>query len=455
MKFEVQGKKAIVVGLGASGRSAARLLAQKGADVLATDASPDASLGKDLEKLGIRLALGGHRDVDFAAAGLVVVSPGVASIPALVAAEEAGVPVIGEVELASRFLRAPIVAIGGTNGKSTTTTLVGNLLEAAGVRAFVGGNLGEPACDAPEQDPDVAVFEVSSFQMERVEFFRPKVGVLLNITEDHLDRYPDFSAYARAKGNCFQRQSVGDIAIAPNGDSRCLEQTRRGRGELRAIGPGGDYEVSYANGAVAIFERRTQEHFSLDEADLHGRHNHLNAAAAVAAVRALGVSKEAIQEGLRRFMPLPHRMTLSGRFRGVSFYNDSKATNVGAAVTALRGITEPKAVILLGGRDKLGSYDELVTALGQRARFVVTLGEAADRIEAAILGVVPFERARSLPEAVLIAFRHAERGDAVLLSPACSSLDMFKNYSERGERFTEAVRALSRFSASEPPPGLE
>jgi UDP-N-acetylmuramoylalanine--D-glutamate ligase len=455
MKFQVQGKKAIVVGLGASGRSAARLLVQQGAEVLATDTSPDASLGRDLEKLGVRLALGGHAGVDFAGADLIVVSPGVPPIAELAAAEQAGALVMGEVELASRFIRAPIVAIGGTNGKSTTTTLVGHLLEAAGVRAFVGGNLGEPACDAPEQNPDVVVFEVSSFQMERVHFFRPKVGVLLNITEDHLDRYPDFQAYARAKGNCFQRQGVGDVVIAPGSDARCLEQIRRGRGELRGIGPGADYEVSYANGRAAVFERRTQEHFPLDEADLHGRHNHLNAAAAVAAVRALGISKEAILEGLRRFMPLPHRMTLSGRFRGVSFYNDSKATNVGAAVTALRGITEPKAVVLLGGRDKLGSYEELVAALQEKARFVVTLGEAAERIEEAIAGVVPFERVRTLPEAVLVAFRHAERGDAVLLSPACSSLDMFKNYSERGERFTEAVRALSRFSASEPPPGQE
>jgi UDP-N-acetylmuramoylalanine--D-glutamate ligase len=449
MRLLVHGKKAVVVGLGASGKSAARLLLSRGAEVICTDSAKDPGLGKDLEKLGVRIALGGHDGVDFLGADLIVVSPGVPAFPALEEAERAGVQIIGEVELAFRFLRAPVVAIGGTNGKSTTTTLVGNFLEAAGMRAFVGANLGEPACDAPDQNPDVVVFEVSSFQMERLQFFRPKVGVLLNITEDHLDRYSSFAEYAAAKGNCFARQSVGDVAIAPSHDERCLEQVRRGRGEVRTLGAKGEYQLSYSAAGPRVMERRTQEWFSLAEAELHGRHNHLNAAAAIAAVRALGVSKEAVQEGLRRFMPLPHRMALSGRFRGVTFYDDSKATNVGAAVTALIGLTEPKAVVLLGGRDKHGSYDDLVSALRDKARFVVTLGEGAERIEGAIGGTVPSERARSMQEAVLIAFRHAEAGDAVLLSPACSSLDMFKNYSERGERFTEAVRALSRLTESE------
>jgi UDP-N-acetylmuramoylalanine--D-glutamate ligase len=450
MRFQVQGKKAVVVGLGTSGRAAARLLLSRGAEVIATDSSSDPNLGRELEKLGATVVLGGHKSVDFVGVDFIVMSPGVPTFPELEAAEQKGVLVIGEVELAFRFLRAPVVAVGGTNGKSTTTTLIGNLLEAAGVRAFVGGNLGQPACEAPEQNAEVVVFEVSSFQMERLQFFRPKVAILLNVTEDHLDRYPNFKEYAQAKGNCFARQGVGDVAIIPVDDAICREQAQRGRGELRTIGPRGEYEVQYPESGPVVFERRTQEVFALGEADLHGRHNHLNAAAAIAAVRALGVSKEAVFEGLRRFMPLPHRMALSGRFRGVTFYDDSKATNVGAAVTALRGLTEPRAVVLLGGRDKLGSYDELVRALEEKCRFVVTLGEAAERIEAAIGGKVPFERVRSMPEAVLCAYRHAEPGDAVLLSPACSSLDMFKNYSERGERFTEAVKALSRLSESEP-----
>lgn len=451
MTFQVAGKKAIVVGLGKSGTSAARLLVAQGAKVLGTDAGQGEGLGVGLEKLGVELVLGGHEGVDFQGADLIVVSPGVPPFPALDEAARAGALVIGEVELAARFLNAPIVAIGGTNGKSTTTTLLGNLLEAAGIRAFVGGNLGEPACNAPEQSPEIAVLEVSSFQMERLHSFRPKVAVLLNITEDHLDRYPSFEAYAYAKGNCFERQRVGDIAIAPIDDPMCLAQARRGKGELRAIGKGGAYEVLYAGGAALVREDRTHEAFSLEEADLHGKHNHQNAAAAIAAARALGLSRDAIQEGLRRFIPLRHRMALAGRHRGVTFYDDSKATNVGAAVTALAGLTEEKAVAILGGRDKHGSYAELVAVLKEKARAVVTLGEAAERIEAAIGSAVPFERARSMKDAVLLAFELARPGDAVLLSPACSSLDMFKNYSERGERFTEAVRALSRPSPSERP----
>lgn len=451
MTFQVQGKKAIVVGLGTSGTSAARLLAAQGARVIATDGQSGPGVGAGLEKLGIELVLGGHERVDFGSAEIVVVSPGVPDFEGLAQAKENGALVIGELELASRFLRAPIVAVGGTNGKSTTTTLLGDLLEAAGIRAFVGGNLGEPACNAPEQFPEVAVFEVSSFQMERVHSFRPKVAILLNITEDHLDRYTSFGDYARAKGNCFERQRAGDVAIAPLDDPICVEQVRRGRGEFRALGAGGAYQVIYDRGSALVREERTHEVFPLDEADLHGKHNHSNAAAAIAAARALGVSREAVLEGLRRFIPLRHRMTLAGRHRGVTFYDDSKATNVGAAVTALAGLTEEKAVAILGGRDKLGSYDSLVRILKEKARAVVTLGEAAERIELAIGGEVPIERARSMRDAVISAFQLAEPGDAVILSPACSSLDMFKNYSERGERFIEAVRALSRPSPSERP----
>lgn len=440
----LRGKRAVVVGLGKSGLAAARLLIRNGAEVVGTDQAESSMMRDALTAIGARAFLGGHDSVDFQAADLIVVSPGVPSFEALELAQRIGTEVISEVELASRFLRCPIVAIGGTNGKSTTTTLIGNLLEAAGIRAFVGGNLGEPACDAPEQDPEVVVLEVSSFQMERVLSFRPKVGLLLNITEDHLDRYASFYDYARAKGNCFAAQRLGDVALVPVDDAICLEQATRGLGEVRMVGPKGAYEVIYDRSEVLVVERKTRETFSLGEADLHGRHNHQNAAFAVAAVRALGVTADAVAEGLRRFVPLPHRMALAGRLGGVSFYDDSKATNVGAALTALLGLTETQGVMILGGRDKLGSYEPLVEALLDKGRAVVTLGEAAPRIEAALGARVPWERARNIDEAVELAFRLAQVGDAVLLSPACSSLDMFKNYAERGERFIEAVRALRR-----------
>lgn len=437
---DLAGKNAIVVGVGASGRAAIELLLSRGANVIATDRAAVENIPASTRKLPVDFVLGGHDGVDFEAADLVVVSPGVPSFAALEAAEKAGVEVIGEVELASRYLEVPLLAVGGTNGKSTATTLLGHLIEAAHYRAFVGANLGEPACDAPLQKPDVAVFEVSSFQMERVRTFKPKVAILLNVTEDHLDRYPDFQAYADAKGNCFRAQTSEDVAIAPTDDAECLRQVKKGRGKLVTFGEGGDYSIVGHD----VVETKTGERFSLEHADLYGTHNYTNAAAAIAAARALGISSDDVAEGLRRFRALPHRMALSGKYKGVTFYDDSKATNVGAAVTALRGLTEEKGILVAGGRDKLGTYDPLVEAIRERGRAVVLLGEAADRLAEAIGSIVPIERARSMADAVLRAYRLALPGDAVLLSPACSSLDMFKNYAERGDRFTEAVQSLTK-----------
>jgi UDP-N-acetylmuramoylalanine--D-glutamate ligase len=435
----LQDKNVIVVGLGSSGCSAAQLLDRLGAKVIGTDAHGREQLSPQAKKLNAQLVLGGHDSLDFNSADLIVVSPGVPSFPALDEAARRGIEVIGETELAYRYVEAPVCAVGGTNGKSSVTTLLGHLLEAAGMRIFLGGNLGEPACEAPGQGTDAVVLEVSSFQMERVKTFRPKVAALLNITEDHLDRYSSFAGYCEAKGNCFVNQGPKDVAFYPFGNALCEAQVRRGGGTLVSFGEGGDY---FPDGA-AVVERKTGTRFDLKDCDLHGRHNHENAAAAIAMGRAMGVTTENIMEGLRRFRALPHRMALVARYRSVTFYDDSKATNVGAAVTALRGLTEEKGVLIAGGRDKWGSYDELVAAVAEKARGVVLLGEAADRIRSALGSRVPIEVVQTLQGAVVRAFRMARPGDAVLLSPACSSLDMFKNYSERGERFTEAVQSLS------------
>jgi len=281
--------------------------------------------------------------------------------------------------------------------------------------------------------------------MERVPTFRPHVALLLNVSEDHLDRYDDFDAYVRTKGNCFQNQQESDFAIYCVDSPQCREQASRGKAKQLTFGPGGDYFVE----GLSVVEKSTGERFDLRGSDLHGRHNHLNAAAAIAAARVFGLKKDAIDEGLRRFRALPHRMALAGRYQGVNFYDDSKATNVGAAVTALLGLTEEKGVLIAGGRDKLGSYDGLVSALVEKGRGAVLLGEAAARLEKAIGGAVPVERANTIQGAVLRAFHMARPGDAVLLSPACSSLDMFKNYADRGDRFTEAVAALSHAVAED------
>ena len=435
--YALTGKKVVVVGLGRSGIAAARLCLARGATVVGTDTRAPAELD-EARALGIELAAPGHDGVRWSEAELVVVSPGVPAFAALARLEHAGVPVIGELELAASFLDAPIVAVGGTNGKSTVTTAAAALLEAAGKKVFAGANLGTPLSGIVGQDFDVIVAEVSSFQLERAPRFHPKVSVLLNVTEDHLDRYDSFAAYARAKGNAFVNQTASDVAIVPAGDAVVLEQARRGRGRLVTFGENADYAVHGRD----VVERATGKRFSLAAADFHGAHNLSNAAASIAAVRGLGVDEAAIARGLGNFRPLDHRMALVAEIDRVRYYDDSKATNVGAAVTALLGLAEERAVLLAGGRDKLGSYEPLVHALGRKGRAVVVLGEAADRIERAIGGALPVVRAASMDEAVKKARSLAEPGDAVLLSPACASFDMFQSYADRGDRFAAAVKGL-------------
>jgi UDP-N-acetylmuramoylalanine--D-glutamate ligase len=409
--------------------------------VTATDSAPAERLTSEVLELPARVVLGGHDGVDFAAADLIVVSPGVPSFRALTEAENAGVPVIGELALACRFIRAPLLLVGGTNGKSTTTSLLGDLLKAAQLRVFVGGNLGTPASEAVAQELDAAVLEVSSFQLERVPGLRARVSLLLNITEDHLDRYATFQDYADAKGNAFVGQQNDDVAIVPQGDLECRRQARRGAAQVLEVGgEGADYAVVDSG----IVEKTSGERFELSGTRLHGRHNHLNAAFAVAAARALAAPSHAINQALRAFEPLAHRMALVTEVRGVRFYDDSKGTNVGAAVTAVLGLSEPRGVLIAGGRDKHGSYEPLVAALRQKGRALVLVGEAADKIAAAVGASLPVVRAPDMAGAVKAAFGLAQAGDAVLLSPACSSFDMFKSYADRGDRFAEAALALKQ-----------
>jgi len=440
--MSLTGRRVVVVGLGKSGCAAVRLCLAEGADVSATDSAPLEKLSDEARGLGVAIAAGGHEGVPFSEADLVVVSPGVPALAELAQAEAAGVPVVGELELATSRIQAPIVAVGGTNGKSTTTTLLGELFERDGRRVFVGGNLGTPASVAVSGSWDVVVLEVSSFQLERVPTFRPRVSVLLNVTDDHLDRYASFLEYARAKGNAFVHQTERDFAVIPSADAECEAQARRGSARLVYFGAGGDYALD----GTRVVERSSGEAFELEGSRLFGRHNHENAAAAVAGARALGVSSAAVRAALSGFVPLPHRMALAGVVRGVRFYDDSKGTNVGAAVTALSGLSEARGVLIAGGRDKLGSYEPLVRALESKGRALVLIGEAAERIAAAVGERLPVVRAGDLDAAVRAALELAEPGDAVLLSPACSSFDMFRSYADRGEQF---VRAVARLSAEE------
>jgi UDP-N-acetylmuramoylalanine--D-glutamate ligase len=443
--IDLAGKRVVVVGLGASGVAAARLCLRLGARVVANDGKPRAALSDEaraLDALGATVVAGGHAAARMHEADVVVVSPGVPPLPEIDAARSKAIPVWGEVELAVRSMThpAPVVAIGGTNGKSTTTSLVGSLLEASGLRAFVGGNLGEPLSDRADERFDVVVLEVSSFQMERVDLFRPHVSALLNVTEDHLDRYESFDEYARAKGNAFVRQTQDDWAIVPAGDSVCAREAKRGRGRIVTFGPGGTIDVT----ADSVVDGRTGERFARAAMAIHGGHNALNVAAALACVAPFAVQSETIRRVLGEFRGLAHRTALVGEVGRVRFYDDSKGTNVGAAVTALEGLTEPRAVLIAGGRDKGGSYASLVGALVRKGRAAVLIGEAAEAIARAIGDQVPVRRAATMVEAVRVGASLAAPGDAVLLSPACSSFDMFRDYKHRGDEFVRAVRALEK-----------
>jgi UDP-N-acetylmuramoylalanine--D-glutamate ligase len=442
--LDLLDKRVVVVGLGASGVAACRLLASRGARVVGTDAKTEVSEdARRLEGEGVTLVLGGHAGARLSEADLVVVSPGVPRFAELDAAERSGVRIWGEVELAVRALAkpAPVVAIGGTNGKSTTTSLVGELLAAAGKKVFVGGNLGEPLAAHADEAFDVVVLEVSSFQMERVESFRPKVGVLLNVTPDHLDRYPSEAAYADAKGNAFVRQTEDDIAVVPHGDAVCLRQAARGKGRVLTFGMHGDVRVTtdaIVDGDVT-YDRKAIA--------LQGGHNALNVAAALAAVRPFDVAPEVARRVLASFRGLAHRMAFVRERGGVRFYDDSKGTNVGAAVTAVRGVAEERVVLVAGGRDKGGSYGPLVDALREKGRAAVLIGESKHLIREAIGDVVPVRLAGSMEEAVAVAAELARPGDAVLLSPACSSFDMFESYKHRGDAFVRAVLGLPEVSS--------
>jgi UDP-N-acetylmuramoylalanine--D-glutamate ligase len=441
---ELTGKRVVIVGLGASGVAAARLCARRGARVVANDSKPYgewSNAARALAALGVEPLAGGHPSDAFASADLVVVSPGVGPLDVLEVAQRRGVPIWGEVELAVRSmaLSAPVIAIGGTNGKSTTTSLVGALLEAAGLRAFVGGNLGEPLADHVDEEFDAVVLEVSSFQMEHVDRFEPQVSVLLNVTDDHMDRYASFEAYADAKGNAFAKQTEQDWAVVPEGDAVCLKQAKRGAGRILTFGPGGTIDVT----EDAIVDCRSDLRIPRDAIAVNGRHNAMNVGAALAAVSPFRVPDDVVRSVLRTFRGLPHRTALVAEIAGVRYYDDSKGTNVGASVTAVDGLAEARIVLIAGGRDKGGSYAPLVDALVRKGRAAVLIGEAAGAIARAIGDRIPVRRARSLLEAVRTSADLARPGDAVLLSPACSSFDMFRDYKHRGDEFVRAVHDLA------------
>ena len=443
--MELSNKRVMVIGLGVSGVAAARFLAARGAKLVMTDRRVDidrSQLPAGAVKLGVEEA-SWLDDVE-----LVVTSPGVPRDSVLLqAATRLRIPVIGEIELASRFLDAPIAAVTGTNGKSTVVVLLGAMLKAAGRRTFVGGNLGTPLVEAVDGNWDVAVVEVSSFQLESIEKFRPRVGVHLNLTDDHFDRYKDLADYGRAKARLFENQQVSDYAILNREDSNVWKLAKKVR--ARVIGFG---HARGASGASLWFDEPANAiAFDLDDARrgqiglsgfrLRGRHNLLNAMAAAAAALALGVAPDAIERALAEFSGLPHRIEVVHQKGGVTYVDDSKGTNVGAVVEAIDALAPP-IILIAGGLDKGGDYAPLRRPLGEKVKLAIFNGAAREKMAAALAGATKIESVATLREAVEHAARAARSGDTVLLSPACSSFDQFKDYAERGNVYKELVRAL-------------
>lgn len=449
--MRLSGARVTVVGLGQSGLSVVRLLAREGARITVNDASRAEALGeraREAAALGAQLDLGGHDADRLAASDLVVVSPGVPSLPALHEVEQRGVPVVSEVELAACFLESTLIGITGTNGKSTVTTLIGEMCKGSGRPTFVGGNLGTPLSDAVGTDAGraggYAVVELSSYQLERIEKLRAHVAVLLNVTDDHLDRYESLSAYAAAKGRLFETQQPGDFAVAPAGDQLCLSLARVSPGQLVCFG---GVEGEVRREGSALVDVVSGLNVPLEALGIRGEHNVANAAAAALAARLAGVDIVPIETALRTFRGLPHRMQHVTMLEGVDYYDDSKATNVGATVAALAGFARQKVrvVLIAGGKDKGGSYEPLREALTRTGAGLVLIGEATPLIARAFEGSsIPVAQASSMEEAVRCAHRLARWGEAVLLAPACASFDMFRSYAHRGEVFCEAVAALQR-----------
>jgi UDP-N-acetylmuramoylalanine--D-glutamate ligase len=441
-----------VVGLGRSGIAAAQLCATRGARVTVTDKRGADALGPALAALPAEVTreLGGHKRDTFTGAELIVLSPGVPEIPELAAARAAGVAITGEMELASRFVSSTLIAITGTNGKSTTTTLTGDMMRATGRPTFVGGNLGEPLAEAvPTRAGDargICVVEASSFQLETVETFRPRVAVLLNVTADHLDRYPDMDAYAAAKARIFAAQTGDDFAVVNVEDplamraSRGIASRRIGFSTVRPLPEGG-----YANDnhlVIKIPDHEPERYTGMLPWLVGQRHNQANALAALLASRLAGATPGEARAGLLAFKPLAHRMELVADAGGVAYYDDSKGTNVSAVVAALDGFSR-RVVLIAGGRDKGGDYAPLAEAMRRVGRGAVLIGEAADKLEAALSPVVPVVRASTMDDAVIAAAGVAQQGDAVVLSPACSSFDMFRDYAHRAQVFRAAVERLA------------
>jgi UDP-N-acetylmuramoylalanine--D-glutamate ligase len=444
------GKKILVVGLGKTGLGLCRFLTARHARVTATDSAAVADLAPalaTLQDLDIKLEVGCPQPDNYLDYDLIVPSPGVPpELPWLQDAVAHGIPLIGELEVAGRFLELPMVAVSGTNGKTTTTTLVGELLRASGRRPLVGGNIGTPLVDLVDgqTQADCLVLEISSFQLDTAPSFKPHAAALLNITADHLERYPNFQAYADSKSLLFRRQGPRDLAVLNADDPLVAALQHRVQSRVYLYSSHktltlGAWKTHQALQICLADGREAQ--FPLADIALPGEHNLENIMAALLLALEMGATPGACAKVLADFRGLPHRLEWVANLDGIDFYDDSKGTNVGAVVRSLENFHRP-LLLIAGGRDKGGDYSPLFELIRRKVKRVILMGEARDLMAAALAGQAPIQTAADMVEAVALAFAAATPGDVVLLSPACSSFDMYRDYAARGRSFQQAVRSL-------------
>jgi len=447
--MELKGKKVLVVGLGKSGLAAALFLRHRGAQVTVSDVRSAEALAKDIPALleeGIMVEAGGHGLLTFRRQDLIVVSPGVPlNTPELAQVKSFGLPVIGELELAARFLKGNMLAITGSNGKTTTTALVGEILEKAGMPTLVGGNIGVPVVGLIDESSEAGwlVLEVSSFQLETTDTFHPRIAVILNITPDHLDRHGSFENYALAKERIFAAQTGEDFLVLNADNARAAEAAERTKANVywfslsRPVEQGAFLEDGFVVYRPAK-DTATEKIMPLSGIPLKGEHNVENVLAAACAARLAGAKSESICAAIEAFHAVEHRLEYVATINGVEYYNDSKATNVDATAKALAAF--PSGIhLILGGKDKGSDYRELEQLLRSRVKAVYTIGSAAAKIESQLRGTVPLLSCETLAVAVNAAGSAAHPGDVVLLAPACSSFDQFENYEQRGRAFKHLV----------------
>ncbi len=448
--MDLRGKRAVIIGIGKTGLATARFLAGQGSRIAVTDVKPLSAWGEArtvLEDLGAAVTFAPYGSEVLAGADWVIPSPGIhPANPILVEAVRCGIPVLSELELASRFLATPAIAITGTNGKTTVTSLTGEILRESGKKVFVGGNIGAPLIGYVDgsQEADWAVVEVSSFQLQWAQTFHPRIAVLLNVTHDHIDYHGSFDAYRLVKERLFARQGVGDLAILNGDEGATAPLCKRivSRTELFSSSNAVERGIFLSGEKlVRLIPGEEREEYPLGMIRLPGRHNCENVMASILVARACGCDPSSIVRAVESFRGIAHRIEYVVEKNGVRFYDDSKGTNTDAVMRALESFSQP-IVLLLGGRDKEGDFEILAPMISKKVKRMVLFGEAREKINRLLGGVAETALSATLREAVKMAYGSASPGDIVLLSPGCASFDEFRDYKERGDRFQEWARAL-------------